>query len=70
MASNGQQRSNLKQTRINMPFLLKSKAVFIVYSISQNNVPFPSPDNFVKIGKNSQIKARKSEQGQSVKITR
>jgi len=31
------------------------------YSDFQNNVPFQLPDNLVKVGKNSQIKARKSE---------
>jgi hypothetical protein len=36
------------------------------YSISQNNVPFPPPDDLVWVGKNSQIKARKSEQGQCI----
>jgi hypothetical protein len=36
---------------------------FRCYSISQNNVPFPPPDNFVWVGKNSPIKARKREQG-------
>jgi hypothetical protein len=38
-----------------------SISVFIV--VSKNNVPFPPPDNLVKAGKNSQIKARKSEHG-------
>jgi len=32
-------------------------------SYCQNNVPFPPPDNFLQVGKNSQIKARKREQG-------
>jgi len=31
------------------------------YSDSQNNVPFQPPYNLVKVGKNSRIKARKSE---------
>ena len=37
------------------------------YSNSQNDVPFQPPDNLVKVGKNSQIKARKSEHGYSFK---
>jgi hypothetical protein len=39
------------------------------YSLFQNNIPFQPQDNAVFIGKNSQIKPRKSEQGQGVKIT-
>ena len=38
------------------------------YRLSQNNIPFQPQDNSVSIGKNSQIKPRKSEQGQGVKI--
>ena len=40
------------------------------FSLSQNNIPFQLQDNSVSIGKNSQIKLRKSEQGQGAKITR
>jgi len=39
------------------------------YSLSQNNIPFQPQDDSVSTGKNSQIKPRKSEQGQGVKIT-
>jgi len=38
------------------------------YGECQNNVPFQPPHNFASICKNSQIKARKSEQGSVVKI--
>ena len=37
--------------------------VFVFYSLSQNNIPFQQQDNSVSIGKNLQIKPRKSEQG-------
>ncbi|MGB2688067.1 MAG: hypothetical protein WBC36_03710, partial [Desulfobacterales bacterium] len=36
------------------------------YSLSQNNITFQPQDNSVSIGKNSQIKPRKSEQGQGL----
>jgi hypothetical protein len=36
------------------------------YSLSQNNIVFQPQDNSVSIGKNSQIKPRKSEQGQGL----
>jgi len=39
----------------------------LLYSDSQNNLPFQPPDNLVKVGKNSQIKARKSEHGSNYK---
>jgi hypothetical protein len=35
-------------------------------SLSQNNITFQPQDNSVSIGKNSQIKPRKSEQGQGL----
>ena len=44
------------------------KGLLHSYSNSQNNVPFRPQYNSVSIGKNSQIKPRKSEQGQDVKI--
>ena len=44
--------------------------VFInCYSLFQNNIPIKPQDDSVFIGKNSQIKPRKSEQDQGVKIT-
>jgi len=42
---------------------------FSFYGVYQDNIPFQPQDNFVYIGKNSQIKARKNEQGSEVKIT-
>jgi hypothetical protein len=37
-----------------------------LYSYCQHNIPFQPPDNFVSVGKNSQTKARKREQGHGV----
>ncbi len=51
------------------PGFVKNR-VLLFYRPFQNNILFQPQDNLVSIGKNSQIKPRKSEQGQGVKITR
>jgi hypothetical protein len=43
--------------------------VLSVYRLFQNNIPLSSQDTSVFIGKNSQIRPRKSEQDQRIKMT-
>jgi transglutaminase-like putative cysteine protease len=44
-------------------FFLYGAKIYRFYSYYQNNIPFQPPDNFVSVGKNSQTKAHKREQG-------
>ena len=46
---------------------VRTSGLFSNYSGCQSNVPFAPPDNLVYVGKNSQIKARKSEHGYGLK---
>jgi hypothetical protein len=43
--------------------IVRDISSFFIYSFFQNNIPFKPQDDSVFIGKNSQKKPRKSEQG-------